>query len=775
MQVAIKSSHENIKIIVKLWLLCCFALFFSVSCQTTNLKGKSSSSEASDSKKTMIDEEFDEEDVAEAIGEDAEEDDIESTDTDDSTSVASSTKEDASEGDLEDEFTDSEELEEELEASSTDDSNSEELSDSEIADAEGTDTAGDTADTADTTDQSSEEGIDLADDDTESTTTASDESSKADESTLEDSTDDIAPPTMIRNIRYQAGENKIYIEGEGTLSYQSRENIAENQLVVEIPNAILADNLKWPFIMKDFDTQMAFLQADQKENNTVRVVVQVRKNASLPSVTVAESGALVISHNLVASATGGDTGEAGGIGIGDDGSTGGTDGTQAVLPAKTLEEFFLKTPKFQGRPISVHLQNVDIQDVLHFISDGTGLNMVVAEDVSGKITVKLRQVPWDQVLVTILKSKKLGYLREGNVIRIMTLSSLKEHQKEIQDMVRNQRVLEPMQVKVIPVVYAEAEQFKQQVDLFLSKNDKGEILGKSLVDQNTNSIIITDTQKVIKRVETLIKKLDHSPLQVMIEAKIVEARKTFTRNLGIGWKFRGTPLNLNIGGSSRLALNIQGGIDAFPTLFGQSRGRTVKTEGLQFSFAPVGTLDTVLDLSEAQNIVRVLSSPRVMVLNGEQATIRQSSETIDIATTSSGNTGQAVGTQARRNPIVMELKVKPKITVVGTVFMEITMQRDFPGSVADPGTGARPVNSRTASTKVLVNNGQTLVIGGIYQKDQTRGDEGVPLLKRIPIIKWLFNRFTSGETMNELLLFLTPHVMDFKSAQAQAHVVSPNL
>ena len=679
------------------------------------------------------------------------------------------------EEDFEEEFADSEEFEKQVakDASDSDANEASEDLEQEFADSSqpGKETALlDTDDTApaDSGAVDSSASADMG--------TASPGKSSPDDTVVSDTDSSAGGLSVIKNIRYSAGENKIYIEGEGALSYQSRENTAENQIVIEIPNAILADSLKWPFIMKDFDTNMAFLKADQKDNNVVRVVIQMRGNAGFPSVAVAESGmALVVGGTALA---GGASGADGAYGTGGGGESQDmsayaepTGIKDTVLPAKTLEDFFLKPPEYTGRPISIHLKDVDIRDVLYFISEGTGLNMVISEGVSGKISLKLRKVPWDQALLIVLKTRKLGYVREGNVIRIMTLATLKQNHQELKEMIASQKILEPLQVKVIPVVYAEADQLEPQAKIFLTKDR-----GKTLVDKNTNSIILTDTKQVIKQVESLIKHLDRSPTQVMIEAKIVEARKSFVRNLGIGWLFTGEPLNFNPGGNSRLALNLTGGIDAFPTLRSATGGgRTVKTRNLAISFAPVGRLEAVLDLSEANNSAHVISSPRIMVLNGEEATITQSTETIDISTQQAANTGVGVGTSAQRNPVVLQLKVKPKITSLGSVFMRIEMKRDFPGAIVDAGTRARPVNTRSASTKVLVSNGQTIVIGGIYQADETRFDEGLPILKNIPLLSWLFNTFNSDRAKNELLLFLTPRVMTIKSAGAASTTISQTM
>ena len=180
----------------------------------------------------------------------------------------------------------------------------------------------------------------------------------------------------------------------------------------------------------------------------------------------------------------------------------------------------------------------------------------------------------------------------------------------------------------------------------------------------------------------------------------------------------------------------------------------------------IGELEAFLSLSESNNQAQVISAPRIMVLNGEQASISQTSQVFDVSTQiltdATGNTSNNIqGKNVSRNNITLNFGVKPTVTPVGSIFLEIDMKREFPGAL-DVIANSRPINSRNAQTKVLVNNGQTIVIGGIYQNDESQGNDGFPVLKHIPILKWFFSSTNRTQARNELLLFLTPKLVDFK-------------
>ena len=659
----------------------------------------------------------------------------------------------ADEDDLEGEFADSEDFEKEMaegafpsekteesteETAQSDSSeeiaeeDAEEVAEEEVAeeDAEDTEVA---------EEESTEEETELADTEEEST-----EEEVADSKTATQSFG-----SVVNNIRYEATENKIYIDGDGSLSYESRRNQSNNQFIIEIAGATLSESLQErPFVMKDFNTEMTFLQADQKDSNTVRIVVQMRENAGMPSVKSAENGSLVITPG-----EGGDEEDSMFADELSEGATStdtaSTDGDE-VLPAKSLREFFLHTPTFTGKPISIHFKDVDVKEVLYFISEGTGLNMVIADDVQGAISIKLRNVPWDQALVTVMKTKKLGYLREGNVIRIMSLASLRTNQEEMQKLMKTRKVLAPTKVQVIPLTYTKVEDMKSQLSSLLTKDKDRQ--GSIVVDKHTNSLIITDTARVLEKVEEVIKGLDTAPRQVMIEAKVIEARERFVRNLGIGWNFEGAELQRT---SNPFGLGVDGNLVGLGGSGSVTEGSTISST-LSVGTELVGDLDIALGLAETEELIHVVSSPRIMVLNGESAKITQQTEDIDLVTTQTAENSQ---TQPQRIKASLELSVSPQITALGSIFMDIKLTRQFFG--ARTVAAARPLNSRDAETKVLVNNGQTIVIGGIYQQDETKAENGIPLLKHIPIIKWLFSNMTGDTQRNELLLFITPRILEF--------------
>lgn len=688
------------------------------------------------------------------------------------------------EGDLESEFADSEDFEEEMagEAFPSEDGEAAKKESSE----EVTDVDEDEWLDEGEGPESSEEVVQKEETGTESESASSDSAEPAplDDSEIVSSEEEGDTPSLegtgivINNIRYEAEEDKIYIDGTGTFSYQSRENTENNQFVIEVSGATLAESLReQPFVMKDFNTTMAFLQADQKDSDTVRIVVQMRENAGVPSVSVGGGGSLVISPSIGGGAyadsgvSGGGAGSFPGGGEADaptmgGGGISGSGERGVVLPAKSLEDFLLHSPHFTGSRISFEFHDAEVRDVLYFLSDKRGLNMVVSDDVKGKISIRLENVPWDQALVTIMKTKKLGYLREGNIIRIMTLDALKKDQEDIRKMVENQKVLDPLQVRVIPLIHTKVEDMEKQIANSLTK-DRGKVVS----DPRSNSLIVTDTKRAIERIETLVKRLDQPLDQVMIETKLVEARETFARSLGVSSTMEFTPFDSGRFSNwpTDLGLTVDGRLDTFPATragVGVVGGRTA-TQSLRVSFAPLGDLDLTLGISEAEGLAHIISAPRVMVLNGEKAKITQSTENISVVTQRSENTGSSIGTAAQRTPAVLDFEVTPQVTH-GYVFMDIKVRREFFGAIADESTRARPVNSRQVETKVLVKNGQTIVIGGIYQHDETKSTEGLPILRYIPVLKWLFSRFTSDNERNELLLFLTPRVVPIKGDGAEA-------
>lgn len=375
----------------------------------------------------------------------------------------------------------------------------------------------------------------------------------------------------------------------------------------------------------------------------------------------------------------------------------------------------------------------------------------MSDDVTGKISLKLRRVPWDQALVTVMRSKSLGYVRQGNVLRISSLASLQKETEATNKILEAQKAIVPSVVQVFPISYADLDELTKNLKPFLSKD------GQVVADKRTSTLVLTDKGEVIDRVGKLVKTLDIPPTQVLIESKIVEAIEEFERFVGVNWGFGGNDVTLSQTGganSTPLTMNLSNRIANVAS----NTNRNMVTN-LQIGTLDIfGTLDAALALAERDSLAKVISSPRITAMNREKSLIKQEGENVTIISTRSETTG-ATTSQDKRTPFSLELGVTPQITADGGVIMDLEVKREFLGAEVDATTRARPVNKRSAKTKVMVRNGQTTVIGGIYTSDEFEGSNGVPFLKDIPVVGWLFKSKQFTRNKNELLIFLTPRIL----------------
>ena len=580
---------------------------------------------------------------------------------------------------------------------------------------------------------------------------------------------DEAPATTVKSIRFLSSANggTVEIKTDQPTEYTIRTNRNLNQTVVEIPNSKLSEQLQRPFIMKDFDTSFGAINAYENPGGDVaRIVVQM-KGAEQPVISQVGNAILLTPGTPGQQAVQAAGDEGGGENIhytaSDKASYNVAEAkkSEQILGARTLDEFLTGDNKFFGRPISIETDDADVRDVIKFIADESGVNIVISDDVQGKISLKLRQVPWDQALVIVMRSKDLGYIRQGNVLRITKLSTLQAEAKEAKAIVDAQANLTPMKVKVIPVSYANVKDLQMQIKPFLTPG-RGQVVS----DPRTSSIIITDTADVLSRVSRLIKALDIPPAQVMIEGKVVEADEDFSRDIGVNWGFSGIPTMVSsTGGFSGSPIDYLAGLNVSPIPSGTSGFSGFGNANLNVGVLNfVGDLNAALALAQTDNLARIISAPRIVTMNKEKAEIIQKGQTVYVThiidTQTQTETSQPVLTNWE-----LHLTVTPQITAEGSVILDVDLVRQYPGAIADPSSGARPINSRQATTKVLVPNGQTAVIGGIYQSDETKTDQGVPWLKDIPGLGWLFKYQHSDRTRAELLLFLTPRILN---SQAQA-------
>lgn len=555
----------------------------------------------------------------------------------------------------------------------------------------------------------------------------------------------------IRDIRYVANQTggTVVIQSTKPVQYQTRMNPSTNQFIIEIADAELPAALQRPFPLKDKNSRIGSINAYQaKGSNTARVVIQLASSGTGEPIVQQEETSLVIippAPAAVAKAPAPAPSMTGNI------SAGGS--KDKALSAQTLDEFLTGNQNFFGRNISLQVKDADVRDVVNFLAEESGANIVMSDDVNGKISLKLRRVPWDQALVTVMRTKSLGYVRQGNVLRISTLKSLQAETEATNKIIEAQKAIVPSVVQVIPISYADLDDLNKNITPFLSKD------GKVVADKRTSTLVVTDKGEVVERVQKLVKTLDIPPAQVSIESKIVEAVEEFDNFVGVNWGFSGAPVHLSTaGGNDGAPIDLNLGMNS-ATLTREFSGASPFNTNLSIGTLDIfGDLNAALTLAERDSLAKVISSPRISAMNREKSTIKQESENVTIIGTRSEQSG-VVTKSEKRTPFSLELSVTPQITADGGVIMDLDVRREFLGPLLDAETGARAVNKRSAKTKVLVRNGQTTVIGGIYTSDELEANNGIPGLKNIPILGWLFKSRSFGRTKNELLIFLTPRIL----------------
>jgi type IV pilus assembly protein PilQ len=566
----------------------------------------------------------------------------------------------------------------------------------------------------------------------------------------------IVPPApakvRITNIRYLANQagGTVVIEASGPLTYHAHSE--GGNYIIEIDNAQLAAKLSHAYPMRDYSGAFANMVAQQATPDQARVSVQMKSTSSGEPIVQLEGNSLLVVPASAAMSPMVTENNPQQAPVGNGGGTVDQTVADSPLAAHTLSEFLTGNQRFYGKPVSLQTKDADVRDVINFLAEESGSNIVMSDDVKGKVSIKMRKIPWDQALVSVMRTRKLGYVRQGNVIRISSMQELEQESDQAVKIIELQKNLAPVKVKIIPINYGNPDELAKQVTAFLSKE------GRAISDNRTNTILITDRESVLDKVERIVKSLDVQPNQVLIEGKIVEAQEQFSSFLGINWGMSGVPTTISTGG----------GYGGQPITLTPSMSSTVNDStnaarifGASLSVGQLdyfGNLTAALAMEERDGMIKVISSPRISVMNKEKAEITQASEQVTITTTVNPVSNDRTQTE-KRTPMTLSLVVTPQITSDNSVIMDIEMKRQFPGAEVDPTTHAAPVNTRAAKTKILVRNGSTSVIGGIYQDDERNSEIGVPLLKDIPVLGWLFKAKSKSKDKNELLIFLTPRIL----------------
>lgn len=560
-------------------------------------------------------------------------------------------------------------------------------------------------------------------------------------------------PHVLKNVNFRKGkdgEGRVVVDlSDGNTGIDIRQQ--GQSLVVDFLNASIAEELRRRMDVTDFGTAVTSINVLRQGSN-VRLIVTPKG---------------LWEHNAYQS------------------------DNQFVLEVKRLVEDPNKLVQgtrggYKGEKLSLNFQNVDVRNVLSVIADFTNFNIITSDTVNGSLTLRLKDVPWDQALDIILQAKGLDMRKNGNVIWIAPRDELAAKEKlELESR---------QQISELEQTHSESFQLNYQkadvVYKFLS--DKNQTLlskqGRVIVDTRTNKIFITDTSSRLDEIRQLLKEIDIPTRQVLIEARIVEASDTFQSSLGVRLggnifagktvtltdstgkaltRADGTPLTISqyTGGTGGLASTgySAGQISTTPDYFKNLLGVNLPASSIsgtqpgQFSFALYNSnfsrfLDLEISALEADGKGKVVSSPRVLTANQVEALIEQGVEIPYQQATSSGATSISF---RKAN---LSLKVKPQITPDGAIMMQLDINKDTPNTLISTGSGIA-IDTKHVKTEALVENGGTVVIGGIYTREETTTVSKIPLLGDIPYLGFLFRSKDTKDNKTELLIFITPKIV----------------
>ncbi|MDO4694663.1 MAG: type IV pilus secretin PilQ [Eikenella sp.] len=527
-------------------------------------------------------------------------------------------------------------------------------------------------------------------------------------------------------VDFRKGANNSGIVEINPAGYRGNPDIKQHndRLVVLFKNNQLPISAQRNFDVTDFSTPVRTVSLRRLGNDT-EITIKTQGNWEYKSIQSAGRYVLTVSPKTVVAESG-------------------TDRRQR---------------NFNGKRISLDFQDVDVRTILQILAKESGMNIVASDSVSGKMTLSLKDVPWDQALDLVMQARDLDYRRNGNIINVAPRQELVDKERAVLEGRKAIEELGALHSRTFQLRYKDVNEFRKILNISetggsSNSNDRNSLLssrGSAVIDPATNTLIIKDNANVIKQFEDLIAQLDVPARQVMIEARIVEADDGFSRALGVRFGFGSDNGRTRVGGHGASALGD----------FGNSRwgvpnvnlpiSSPTSAISIIKSYA-TGALGLELQAMQEQNRGKIISSPRVLTQDRKQATIKAGTEIPYQEATSSGATSVSF------KEAVLSMVVTPQITPDGNVIMDIQLNKD---SVDKNCTvlGTPCISTKELNTKAMVEDGGTIILGGIYEEENSTGEYKVPLLGDIPVIGNLFKSTTRSNTKRELLIFLTPRIM----------------
>lgn len=502
----------------------------------------------------------------------------------------------------------------------------------------------------------------------------------------------------------------------------------ENKITATIRNVDLPKSLKRRFDVADYDTQVDNILIEKRKND-VRLYIEANSSS-------VEYNSFQANKKLT-------------INI-----------KSKLRKVKQRVENVVVDNKYKGEKLSLNFQNIEVRAVLQIIAEFTGLNLVASDSVQGSITLRLKDVPWDQALDLVLKTKGLDKRQMGKVLLVAPAAEIASREKAELETLKQSQDLAPLKTEYISLNYAKAG------DLVKLLDTKQSILserGTAVVDSRTNTLLLKDTQENLNRVKQLIKVLDVPVKQVLIEARIVVANTNVGEEMGIKWGGAGragSKNNVFLGGSQQTISEASqiGFGGATLSQYNLSNANVVdfgvkNSQATTFAIGYQGAdflLDMELAAIETEGNAEIVSQPRVITADGQKASIESGKEIPYQQASSSGATNVAF------KSAVLKLEVTPQITPDNRIVMNLVINQD---SIGENTSAGPSINTNMVKTQVLVDNGETVVLGGIFRSEEVVSVSKTPLLGDIPFLGRLFRYKQVGDSKSELLVFITPKLL----------------
>jgi type IV pilus assembly protein PilQ len=416
-----------------------------------------------------------------------------------------------------------------------------------------------------------------------------------------------------------------------------------------------------------------------------------------------------------------------------------------------LENLTLSGPKkYIGKRISINVRDIPISDLLNMIADTSGFNIIIDQGVAASppLTLTLTNVPWDQALDTVMSLSKLVAQKNANILVVKTLAVATKEREDLLVSEKLRQGLEPLVTRVFLINYATLADIEPILRDYLTKER-----GTMQRDERTNSLIVKDTVESIERIKKIIETLDTQTPQILIESKIVEANESYSKRIGLS---RGVTFGYDPVKDTSAVIPTGPGFSFSTAPTGQAASVAGMTIGI---YKRLVNLDLNLQLMESESKGRIISTPKVVAQNKKPATITSTEQT-SFRVQQVATTAQPALATFQNIAATLNLQVTPQVTNDGAISMQISLSKSAFGTRPSPDAPPN-IATRNINTNVLVDNGSTVVIGGLYQTGTLETQSGIPFLKDLPLIGWLFKTpYAPDTTKNELIIFLTPRIMN---------------